>query len=248
MNTSTSESPWFETWFDTEYYHILYSNRDEQEAEFFIDNLLSYIQPNKDKAHLLDLACGKGRHSIYMNKLGYQVTGADLSENSISAAKVHENEKLSFVVQDMREPLNQKFSHILNMFTSFGYFDSIQDNQQVIRAIDAMSTSETVLVFDYLNAQKVRKSLVQSEQKDIKDLTFNITRKTDSNHVYKYIQVIDGDKVFNFMERVQLLQLDDFRALLRGVNFEITDTFGNFQLDPFVEELSDRLILIARKK
>lgn len=248
MNTSTSDSAWFETWFDTEYYHILYSNRDDQEAEFFIDKLLNYIQPNKDKAHLLDLACGKGRHSIYMNKLGYQVTGVDLSENSISAAKVYENEKLSFVVQDMREPLNQKFSHILNMFTSFGYFDSIQDNQQVIRAIDAMSTSETVLVFDYLNAYKVRKKLVHSEQKIIKDITFNITRKTDSNHVYKYIQVIDGDKTFNFMERVQLLQLQDFRVLLESISFEIIDTFGNFQLDPFVEEQSDRLILIAQRK
>ena len=248
MNTSTSDSAWFETWFDTEYYHILYSNRDDQEAEFFIDNLLNYIQPNKDDAHLLDLACGKGRHSIYMNKLGYQVTGADLSENSITTARIHENEKLSFVVQDMREPLNQKFSHILNMFTSFGYFDSIQDNLKVMQAIDAMSTSETVLVFDYLNAFKVRKNLVHSEQKFIKDITFNITRKTDANHVYKYIQVIDGDKVFNFMERVQLLQLKDFRVLLESINFEIMDIFGNFQLDSFVKELSDRLILIARKK
>ena len=57
---------WFESWFDSKYYHILYQNRDDNEAKYFIDNLLDAFHFKKG-ARLLDLACGKGRHSIYLN-------------------------------------------------------------------------------------------------------------------------------------------------------------------------------------
>ncbi len=77
---------WFAKWFDTKYYHILYKDRDYQEARMFIDNITSYLNL-PEKAKVLDLACGKGRHSIYLNKLGFDVVGADLSENSINEAK-----------------------------------------------------------------------------------------------------------------------------------------------------------------
>ena len=248
MNTTPNNSAWFETWFDTNYYHILYAHRDENEAEQFIGNLISFLQPKKDNAHFLDLACGKGRHSIYMNKLGYRVTGVDLSNNSIAQAKPSENETLTFAVQDMREPINQKFSHIFNLFTSFGYFDSIQENQRVMHAINAMTKTGSYLIFDYLNADKVVKNLVASEQITRQNLTFNIQRKTDNTHVYKYIEVQDGANKHQFMERVQLLKLDDFQELLASIDFELLHTFGNFDLQPFDSSLSDRLILIARKK
>ena len=60
---------WFETWFDTPYYHILYKDRDFAEAENFISLLIKYLKlPENSK--IIDLACGKGRHSIFLNQLG----------------------------------------------------------------------------------------------------------------------------------------------------------------------------------
>ncbi|MEN8885269.1 MAG: methyltransferase domain-containing protein, partial [Winogradskyella sp.] len=80
-----SKKQWFASWFDTPYYHILYKDRDYSEAQVFMDNLTNYLNiPNGGK--ILDLACGKGRHSVYLNKLGYNVTGVDLSEKSITHA------------------------------------------------------------------------------------------------------------------------------------------------------------------
>jgi 2-polyprenyl-3-methyl-5-hydroxy-6-metoxy-1,4-benzoquinol methylase len=73
-NTNT----WFASWFDTPYYHILYKERNYREAQVFMDNLTQYLNL-PEKAKVLDLACGKGRHSIYLNQLGYEVVGADLS-------------------------------------------------------------------------------------------------------------------------------------------------------------------------
>ena len=58
---------WFKNWFDSPYYHILYKKRDSIEAKFFIDNLINFLQvPNNSK--IIDIACGKGRHSIYLEQ------------------------------------------------------------------------------------------------------------------------------------------------------------------------------------
>ena len=62
-----SSKEWFAEWFDTTYYHTLYKNRNDEEAEQFISKLLSFLNL-KENASVLDLACGKGRHSVTLNK------------------------------------------------------------------------------------------------------------------------------------------------------------------------------------
>ncbi|MBC7524978.1 MAG: methyltransferase domain-containing protein, partial [Flavobacterium sp.] len=121
-NQNANSKTWYASWFDSPYYHILYKDRNYREAQIFMDNLTRYLNL-PEKAKVLDLACGKGRHSIYLNQLGFEVTGVDLSENSILEAKKNENESLHFNVHDMRNPFHQKFDAIFNLFTSFGYFE-----------------------------------------------------------------------------------------------------------------------------
>ena len=127
---------WFSDWFDSKYYHILYTDRDNTEAEHFISNILDFLKPGKDQ-HILDLACGKGRHSKLLNDLGYRVTGVDLSENSIMQAKQFSNDRLIFDTHDMRDVYAEnEFDFVLNLFTSFGYFNSSQENRRVVCAIE----------------------------------------------------------------------------------------------------------------
>ena len=123
---------WFGEWFESPYYHILYKHRDHEEAKAFIDRLNDFFQWTlSDK--ILDLACGKGRHSIYLNKKGLDVVGLDLSTENVKASKAHENSRLHFYVHDMREMFrSEEFDYILNLFTSFGYFDTQRENEQVI--------------------------------------------------------------------------------------------------------------------
>ena len=59
---------WFKSWFDTPYYHILYRHRDDNEAQVFIKNAINKLQPTQS-CHILDLACGRGRHAKFLNKL-----------------------------------------------------------------------------------------------------------------------------------------------------------------------------------
>ena len=88
---------WYKNWFDSRYYHILYKERDNYEAKIFIDNLIKYLKiPTKSK--IIDIACGKGRHSIYLEQKKMTVTGIDLSNKSINHAKKFESNNLHFFI------------------------------------------------------------------------------------------------------------------------------------------------------
>jgi len=238
---------WFAHWFDSPYYHTLYKNRDEKEAQAFIDNLVAHLQIKKD-SKLIDIACGKGRHATYFNSLGLDVVGIDLSPNSIASAKKNENETLQFSVHDMREIYQKNhFDVVTNLFTSFGYFDNEKDEQRVINAMATNLKSEGVLIIDFMNAEKVITNLVANEQKIIDGITFNITRKTESNHIIKDIEILDKVIKQHFQEKVKALTLDDFSNFISNAGLKIIDIFGNHMLEGFDAITSDRLILICKK-
>jgi cyclopropane fatty-acyl-phospholipid synthase-like methyltransferase len=121
---------WFEEWFNSPYYHLLYNNRNETEAEAFISRLITYLQiPAGSK--LLDIACGKGRHARQLANLGYDVTGIDLASESIAYAKQFETEQLHFYEQDMRSLFHiNVYDYAFNFFTSIGYFNTKQEDER----------------------------------------------------------------------------------------------------------------------
>lgn len=239
------QDTWYASWFDTPYYHILYKDRDHAEARLFMDNLTAYLNLPED-ARILDLACGKGRHSVYLNELGFDVTGADLSENSIAEARKHENDKLHFTVHDMRQPMPTKYDAIFNLFTSFGYFDDDADNLATLKAICKSLTEYGFAVIDFMNVDHVIKNLVPSEVKTVDGITFNIKRYVKDGHIFKEIDFEDEGKAFHFTERVQALRLEDFEALMDEAGIYLLDVFGDYKLRKFYRGESERLIMIFK--
>jgi len=239
---------WFIEWFDSPYYHVLYSNRDDHEAHFFINNLCTYLKLNPEKHSITDLACGKGRHSIFLNSLGYQVTGIDLSKHSIEIAKKSENDRLTFEVQDLRDlKSNRLYDVALNLFTSFGYFASLDENSKVINNIHQILSTGGVLIIDFMNSHKVVQNLIEHDSKTINGIRFHITKWMENNFIHKKITVDDDDTTIEFTEKVQALELKDFEEILHQNGFTIVQKFGDYSLNPFNVSDSDRLILIAQK-
>ncbi len=239
---------WFATWFDTPYYHVLYKNRNDEEAKKSIGNLLEdlAIPANSD---VLDLACGKGRHSVTLHNAGYNVLGVDLSENSIKKAQQHAKEGLSFEVHDMRNLIpNRTFDAVFNLFTSFGYFDDTSDNLNVLKSVHQMLRTNGILVIDFMNAHKVVQQLIPHETKEIDGIEFSISKRYTGSHILKDIVFEADNKDYRFTERVQALTYDDFESLLSTANFEILRTFGDFSLTKYDSDSSDRLIIVAQKK
>lgn len=241
------EKQWFENWFDTSFYHILYKNRDDSEAQFFMNNLISHLKV-KPNAEVLDLACGKGRHSIYLNQKGLDVTGLDLSKESIAHANIFANETLHFDVHDMRKVYPKKFDFVFNLFTSFGYFEDNIQNQKAINAMQQMLKENGILVIDFLNSKKAIKELVHNEEKTIDGIDFKIHKKVENGFIVKTIQFEDEGTDYSFEERVKALRLEDFNVFFEQANLELKETFGNYKLEKYDMETSDRLIMILKKK
>lgn len=240
-----AEKNWFASWFDTSYYHILYKERNDKEAQFFISNLVHYLSLEKEST-VLDLACGKGRHSIYLNELGFNVLGVDLSENSINIAKNSENDTLKFGVHDMRNPLEGTYDAVLNLFTSFGYFETEDEHIKVLNNIKNAVNETGLAVLDYLNIEYVKQNLVAEETKTIDGITFKIHRKIENNFVIKDIYFEDKGENFHFTEKVKAYSLQDFEQMMESQEIYLLDTFGDYKLNKFYKNTSERLILIFK--
>lgn len=239
---------WFETWFDTHYYHLLYRNRNEVEARQFIDALLLFLQPETG-ASCIDVACGKGRHSLYLQEKGYMVTGIDLSANSISIAQTASAEKnnIQFIQHDIRKPFPVNHQNLaLNLFTSFGYFDNEAEHLIALENIHQCLTPGGYFVIDYLNTAEVINALRKTDEHHIDGVHFEIQRFFDEPNIVKSISVKDQEQVFHFEERVRSFSKNDLSRLIEAVGFKIIKTFGNYNLLPFGEE-SPRVIIVAQK-
>jgi SAM-dependent methyltransferase len=244
---SATANEWFKDWFDSSYYHILYNHRDDEEATFFIDHLVEFLDP-AEKAEMLDLACGRGRHAVYLNKKGFFVTGVDLSPENIRFAADFSNNNLQFFVHDMRNLLcTNCFDYIFNLFTSIGYFHRKEENLKAIRNMAMALKKGGRLVIDFLNVEHIKDTASKEELKEIQGVTFHITKHIRDERVVKSIVVEDGNETFRFEENVMLLEPADFEGYFRDSALKIIGTFGSYDLQPFDVRHSDRLIYIVEK-
>ena len=231
-------------WFDSDYYHVLYKHRDYNEARNFIDNIIEYLDLKKG-SKILDLACGIGRHSIYLDKIGFKVIGTDKSPNNIKKAKASKNQDISFLQMEMIDDTNHKYDVIFNLFTSFGYVNH-DYNLKTIKNIERQLKDDGTVIVDFMNTLFVKKNLVIEETKVIDDLSFKIKRKSDGKHIYKEIKFQDKKDYF-FQEKVMDLSRKDFENYLIRYNLKIIKTFGDYNLNEFDIENSERLIMVIKK-
>jgi SAM-dependent methyltransferase len=238
---------WFHNWFNSPYYHLLYNKRDHSEAEYFINNLLDHLKPDSH-AQLLDIACGRGRHSVYLNQKGFEVTGIDLSIENIHYARQFETPTLHFFVHDMRSLCYvDHFDIAFNLFTSFGYFKTEDEHIGALKNFNKALKVDGLLVLDFFNSRKILKNLVAEDVKTVNGIDFHIHKKVDEHKITKSIIFEDGDKSYNFKEVVNTFTVDDFTRFFELSGFKIMACFGNYSLEEFDIDNSDRLIFICKK-
>ena len=238
------KDPWYQSWFDTPFYHQLYNYRDDAEAERFMLNLMDLLKlPQKSK--ILDIPCGKGRHSVFLNKLGFRVYGADLSEQSISFAKKYENKDLRFFEHDMRVLLPDKYDAVLNLFTSFGYFDEDENTAVLENFVNALNPGGFIVI-DFLNIKRIQNNLVGNELIKRGEINFNILRYIEHDNLIKKIGFTAKGKDYEFEERVKCIDLGKFTAMGESVNLKIKYIFGDYDLNPYDEDNSERLIIVFK--
>lgn len=244
---------WFEEWFNSPLYEKLYANRNIDEAERLADLIEKEI-PVKKYPTVLDLGCGRGRHSIALATRGYDVTGVDLSEEALAKASFQAAEKnlknVTFLPSDMREPLGKTFDTVVNLFTTFGYFLDDAENSRVIQNIAEMLKPDGVVLIDFFNSHLVQKNLVAEDEGAFKDLNYKIKRTIDDGMVFKKITFSGSSlsKNVEYTERVKLYDLLWFKEQFRRSNINLKHVYGDYSGDSFNRENSPRLIMIGSKE
>jgi len=245
-----AEKEWYKSWFNSPFYHKLYFERGDNEAQSFIFRLLDYLKPKKD-SRILDVACGRGRHSKFLAAQGFDVTGIDLSSDAIEFAKQFEKENLHFYKHDMRLPawINY-FDYAFNFFTSFGYFATRRKHDDAVYMIAKSLKPSGYALFDYLNVHYVEEHLIHEETKMVGQTNYEINRWMDEDHFYKKILVSDPSLQTSkeFCEKVAKLSLGDFTDMLSFQGLQVIDVFGDYQLSNYDVRKTPRMIILSKKQ
>lgn len=239
---------WYEQSFGQDYL-LVYRHRDMRGAQAEVHSMANWLQLEPG-AEVLDLCCGMGRHSLSLTEMGYRVTGMDLSDVLLAEAKrLDEAQQVTWVKGDMRAiPLTGPYDAVVNLFTSFGYFDSDEENGKVLQEMGRVLKPGGRFILDYLNAADVRRNLVPASERQDEQVWIGEKRVIEDGYVRKQIVLTEpGKPDRTYREQVRLYMLDDFRRLLAGTGLQIDQVYGSYQGDPFQEESSKRLILLGTK-
>ena len=240
----SQEADWFEEWFGEDYLRI-YQHRDEEEAESVIDLIAEHVGAHDIRA-VLDLACGAGRHSKPLWERWWTV-GLDLSAALLKVARL-ESGDYPYVRADMRElPFApETFDLVVNLFTSFGYFDDDTEHERVLECVCSVLRQGGTFVLDFLNAGQVRNDLVPYDERHENGITIEQRRTItpDQRFVEKTITLREKNR--QYTERVRLLSSSDLVDMLESAGFEVTRRVGDYRGTPWTAE-SPRTILFATR-
>lgn len=233
---------WYREWFGAEYLE-LYSHRDEQEARqqvaFFRDQCGAVSGP------LLDLACGMGRHVQELQANGYHTVGCDLSYTLLRTG-IREYGAMPLARADMRSlPFCDRVFHgLVSFFTSFGYFSTEEENQQVVGEMARVLDDGAPFLFDYLNVHRELDKLVQQEVRETPLGSVRIERWFDPSDRSFNKRMTIGEK--RYLERVRGYDLAEISAMFAACNLSIRAAFGDFDASAF-DRSSPRLIVVGRR-
>jgi len=244
------KSEWFKDWFNTQEYLNVYQHRNESDAEDHIKLILENVDLIPG-AKILDMACGAGRHAIILARKNFHLTAVDLSENLISIAEQsaqNENLKISFVQSDIRKyETNDKFDLIINLFTSFGYFESDEENYAVLQKAYHLLVENGFFVLDFFNSEFLRQNLVEFSEENLGGAEIHQYRKIKNNRVTKKIVITKNGNLSTYEESVRMFSKDEIVNAIQNIGFDIYKTFGDFLGSEFDKLSSPRLIMICKK-
>ncbi|MEI8186366.1 MAG: class I SAM-dependent methyltransferase [Chlorobiaceae bacterium] len=246
---------WFETWFNHPLYLEVYSHRDQEEAAACIRTILSVsglALNDPASTSVLDIACGAGRHAIELARLGYCVTGNDLSPFLLEEARkeaLHCQLQLKLTCCDMRHiPAHGLYDLVVQLFTSFGYFDVKDDDRVVLSKVYSALKQGGWYALDLINPVHLARTLAPVTRRSAGNLTLLEERAFKDDKISKTITITPPvGETITFSESVRLYGKEEIYAMLQKEGFSVAGIAGNYQGDPFTENDSPRMMIFCRK-
>lgn len=239
---------WYRTAFQSEYQKV-YIHRDIRQVAIEVE-FAKFALTLTSQDRILDLACGAGRHSAVFAKQGFDVCGCDYSLDLIRSA--HERTPSGFAnyIQwcDMRTlPYpDATFDCVVNFFTSFGYFESDDENMQVLGEIRRVIKPAGRFMLDFFNVVRVIKDLKPLTEREVEGVFIREERvfAAETKRLEKKVWLSGKGIDKTYTESVRAYTLPELSELLSRTGFRIYQTYGSFSAEPYCEA-APRLLIVA---
>jgi SAM-dependent methyltransferase len=243
---------WFE---DEDFWRLLFPFVFPQErldrAEDEVDSITALA--GFEKGRVLDLCCGPGRHSIALAKRGARVTGVDLSAFLLERAASHalaNSVDVEWVHQDMREFIRAgAFELVINVFTSFGYFDDKNDDIKVLENVFKSLETDGKFLIELASKEWLAKVFQPTTSEKLVDGSLLIQCHEifdDWSRIRNEWIVVRDGRATPFVFHHTVYSAQEMKDRLRLVGFENVRAFGDLSGSAYGTE-AERLVLLAEK-
>lgn len=243
-------------WFEDEVYWeklypFLFQESGSERAEHHADSVLDLVGLND--GDVLDLACGPGLHAVALAKKGFRVTGADLSPFLLRKAKDRaraESVNVELLQDDMRHFVRpEAFDLVINLTTSFGYFDDKKDDLRVLGNIYRSLRKGGVLVIDVMGKEVLAKGFMPTTSTELGDGRILVQRHEvfdEWTRIRNQWIVIEGESTTTFRFHLTVYSGQELKELLLQVGFVEVRLFGGVDGSEYGLK-ARRLVAVARK-
>ncbi len=243
------EKPWHEKevfWKDHPFNEKVIEMASEE-----VENLIE-LGGLEQEMKILDLCCGVGRHSVEFAKDGFEVTGVDKTGHYLEEARKRADEEgvdVEFVEEDMRDfKRKDEYDAVLNLFTSFGYFQDEEENMKVLRNVHGSLKSDGVFILDVMGKEIIASIFQEKDWYEFDGGFRLMERSVEKDWSWlknRRIKIVDGE-VKEYEVSHWLYSAKELKDMLKEVGFSKVDIYGSYEGDPYDRD-ADRLVALARK-
>ena len=242
---------WWERFFDEEMGEVMFSEKAWQRAEEFCDPLIELlgIEPG---ARILDLACGSGRFALPLAQRGFRVVGLDLSSAYLKRGRAKAAERgleVRFVQGDMRAlPFKEAFDAVVNLFTSFGYFEDESDHLRVLQEVRRSLKPGGRFLLEMANRDGLVRRFQAHDWHEFPDFLALEERAfiAERDRIEtRWVKVYPDGRRKEYTSSLRLFTLRELIELFSQAGLKVLGRYGTLQGDPWSWE-APRLVLVAK--
>jgi SAM-dependent methyltransferase len=251
MRRDGVEGDWFaDDAFWTDYAPVLFGGDRWAEVPAVVDSILALAGTAPGSA-VLDVCCGPGRHALEFAARGHRVVGVDITEPYIAAARDSAGAMglgAEFILADARSWSRPgAFSLAVNLFTSFGYFETRSEDETMLERIHESLEPGGALVMDLVGKEIAARDFTGGEvfERDGRRIQTEFTVIGAWEGLRNRWVVVDGDKRIDRSWVQRLYAATELRDSLLKAGFSSVALFGSWDGSPYDAE-AVRLVALAR--